>query len=131
MPVAITDSVWVAGQIQPQDIADLAQQGVRRIVCNRPDHEEHGQPERADLEAAATAAGVEFVFAPIQGMPGPEAVSLVAEALEDGSHVLLYCRSGMRSTAAWAMARSSAGDDPEQLRALAANAGYDLSRLPL
>ena len=44
---------------------------------------------------------------------------------------MFFCRSGMRSAAAWAMAERRAGAEPDALREAAAAAGYDLSRLPL
>jgi uncharacterized protein (TIGR01244 family) len=44
----------------------------------------------------------------------------------------MYCRSGTRSAITWALAIRSLGrGEPEDLRAAAAAAGYDLSRLPL
>jgi uncharacterized protein (TIGR01244 family) len=83
------------------------------------------------MEAAARAAGMDYLWIPVRGMPGPDQAAAVGEALEDGTPTLLFCRSGTRSTAAWAMARRARGDDPDALRTAAAGAGYDLSRLPL
>lgn len=112
-------------------MAALAGAGVRRVINNRPDGEEPGQPASAEVEAAALAAGLEYIWIPISGMPGPGQVEAVGTALDDPKPTVLFCRSGMRSAAAWAMARSAAGEDPDALRTAAANAGYDLSRLPL
>ena len=65
-------------------------------------------------------------------MPGPDAVRSVAAALEADEPVLMYCRSGTRSTIAWALAmRALDRAEPDAIREAAANAGYDLSRLPL
>ena len=84
------------------------------------------------MSAAAVAAGLEFVHAPVSGMPGADAVKATADALEDGVPVLMFCRSGTRSTFAWALAMRSLGRaDGDTLRAAAAAAGYDISRLPL
>lgn len=131
-PVVLDDHVWVSGQVAPHALADLAARlGVTRIVNNRPDHEEPGQPTSDEVQAAAEAAGLDYVAAPIRGMPEPAAIRSVADALADGTPTLLFCRSGMRSTAAWAMAKSEDGADPDELRARARAAGYDLSRLPL
>ena len=52
-------------------------------------------------------------------------------ATADGVPTAMFCRSGMRSAATWAMAQRLDGADPYDLRAAAASAGYDLSRLPL
>ena len=55
----------------------------------------------------------------------------VADLLADGLPTVMFCRSGMRSAAAWAMAERLKGVDAEDLREAAAIAGYDLGRVPL
>lgn len=127
----LAPGVWTSPQPAPGDMAAVAAAGVRRVINNRPDHEEPGQPTSAEMEAAARAAGMDYLWIPVRGMPGPDQAAAVGEALEDGTPTLLFCRSGTRSTAAWAMARRARGDDPDALRTAAAGAGYDLSRLPL
>lgn len=128
----LASTVWAAPQIAVADLPALATLGVRRIVNNRPDGEDPGQPDSAEMETAARAAGLDYVHAPIAGMPGPDAVHAVAAALETDEPVVLYCRSGTRSTIAWALAmRALDRAEPEDLRDAAAKAGYDLSRLPL
>lgn len=122
----------VSPQIGVHDLPGLAEQGIRRIVSHRPDGEDAGQPSAAEMSAAALAAGMEFVHVPVSGMPGADAVQATADALEDGVPTLMFCRSGTRSTVAWALAMRSLGRaDADTLRAAAAEAGYDLSRLPL
>ncbi len=128
---ALSESVWTSPQLAPETLILLAEAGVGRIVNNRPDGEEPDQPSAAEMQAAATAAGLDYRWIPISGMPSPAQAAAVAEALEDGTPTVLFCRSGMRSSAAWAMAACAAGADPETVRAAAAAAGYDLSRLPL
>lgn len=124
--------IWAAPQIAVEDLAGIVAMGVRLIVNNRPDGEDPGQPSSADMDKAARAAGLDYVHAPVAGMPGPEAIRAVAAVLEADVPVLMYCRSGTRSTVTWALAMRAldrAGAD--ELREAAANAGYDLSRLPL
>lgn len=128
---ALSASVWTSPQLQPEALPALAQAGVQRVINNRPDDEEQGQPSAADVEASALAAGLEYVWIPISGLPTPDQATEVAEALADDRPTVMFCRSGMRSAAVWAIARARAGDDPASLREAAANAGYDLSRLPL
>ena len=131
-PRPLSTSVWAAPQIALEDLAEIAVMGVRRVVNNRPDDEEPGQPSSAEIEAAVRAAGLDYIHAPIAGMPGPDAVQAVAAALETDEPVLMYCRSGTRSTIAWALAmRALDRAEPDEIREAAANAGYDLSRLPL
>jgi uncharacterized protein (TIGR01244 family) len=130
----ITQQVALSGQITPDDILLLVEQGYVTLVCHRPDGEEAGQPLAAALAEVAKHAGMAFAHAPIVGMPHAEAVAITRVALEDlppGGKALLFCRSGLRSAAAWAMAERQRGAEAESLRAAAAAAGYDLSRLPL
>lgn len=131
---AIDDGVYVTTQVQPADIAALPEQGFAWLVNHRPDGEEPGQPSAQAIIEAAEAAGLKCVPAPVRGLPDAEAVAATAgvlKAMQPGEKVLMFCRSGMRSSAAWAMARALDGVPADELRAKAAAAGYDLSRLPL
>ena len=128
---ALSETVWASAQLSPEALTALAEAGVGRIVNNRPDDEEPGQPTASEMEAAAVAAGLDYVWIPISGMPTPAQAGAVADALADGRPTVLFCRSGMRSSAAWAMAERARGEDADAIRAAAAAAGYDLSRLPL
>jgi uncharacterized protein (TIGR01244 family) len=130
-PRPLSQTVWVSPQLSPDDLPALADAGVRRIISNRPDGEDPGQPDAAEVEAAARAAGLAFAWIPVSGLPGPDQVSAVAELLADGLPTVMFCRSGMRSAAAWAMAERSRGADADALREAAAGAGYDLGRVPL
>lgn len=123
----LDDDMWVAGQIAPEDVAGLAARGVTRIVNNRPDGEEPGQPTGAQIEAAASAAGLVYTHIPVAGGMSSDLVEAMAEALEPSGRVLAFCKSGTRSTFLWALARARMGDDPQELHAKAAAAGYDLS----
>lgn len=127
----LSPAVWVSAQLPPEAMSALAEAGVRRVINNRPDHEEPGQPTSAEMEAAAGAAGLEYLWLPIVGMPREEQALAVAGALADEAPTVLFCRSGTRSTAAWAMGECARGADANAVRAAAAAAGYDLSRLPL
>jgi uncharacterized protein (TIGR01244 family) len=131
-PVRLNEHVWACGQITPEELPALAARlGLRRVVNNRPDHEEPGQPTGAEIRAAAEAAGLDYLDAPVRGMPDPDTVARVGEWLAAPAPTLMFCRSGMRSAATWAMAERLRGADADELRAAALAAGYDLSRLPL
>lgn len=126
----IEPGVWIAGQIEPADIAELAAMGVAAIVNNRPDHEERGQPTSAEIEAAAHAAGITYAYVPIAGGFPADAVATVQIRIGQGHPpVLLFCRSGMRSAALWALARRADGQAADDLIAAAATAGQELSGL--
>lgn len=125
----LDDTVSVAAQIDPDDVAEAARQGFTLVVNNRPDGEQPGQPSGAEIAAAARAAGLGYRAVPIDHSGFPEAkVAAMAEALAEApGPVLAYCRSGTRSTLVWALARARLGDDPETLAEKAARAGYDLA----
>lgn len=129
---SLAPGIFVAGQVQVEDIAEAAALGVSLVINNRPDGEDPGQPTSVEIETAVRARGLDYLSIPITGFPGPDQVQEVAKALSDGRSTLLYCRSGMRSAAAWALAVSAAGTlEPDVIRAAAARAGYNLSQLPL
>lgn len=113
-------------QLRPADVPGLAARGVRLIVNNRPDGEEPGQPDSAEIEAAARAAGLDYLHLPVAGGFPAERIEAMAGALERGP-VLAFCRSGTRSTFLWALARAARGASPEESAAAAAAAGYDLA----
>lgn len=115
-------------------IPALGEAGFTCLVNHRPDGEEPGQATAAEIAEAAEAAGLRAVHAPAHGLPGPASVAATREALDalgDEGKALLFCRSGMRSAAAWAMAERMAGGDPDALREAAFAAGYDLGGIPL
>ena len=125
----IDDHFLASPQIAVSDIAEAKALGITMIINNRPDGEEPSEPQGAEIEAAATAAGLGYVAIPVThaGFSGPQ-IAAMAVALEkaDGP-VLAYCRSGTRSTLLWALARTQLGDDRATLHAKAARGGYDLS----
>ena len=119
----------VAGQVDPAALREFATQGVTMVINNRPDHEDSGQPPSAEMEAAAAACGIAYRHVPIARGIGPSDVEAMRAALSaagDGK-VLAYCRSGNRSTLAWAVARSADGVAREELERCAEGAGFSLA----
>jgi len=96
----LSDDVCVAPQLGPDAMAEAARAGFRSIVNNRPDFEGGpAQPTSASIEAAAKAAGLEYVWLPVSpAYQSPEEIARCAELLQSlPKPILAFCRSGTRS----------------------------------
>jgi uncharacterized protein (TIGR01244 family) len=127
--IPLTDAIFVAPQITTQAVAAARDLGVTLIINNRPEDESHDQTPGAEIEAAARAAGINYIAIPVGhgGFSQPQ-VDAMVEALDSAEgKILAYCRSGTRSTLLWALAEAKGGADPEMLSDIAARAGYDVS----
>lgn len=123
-------ALYVSAQIQPEDLPALKTQGIAQIICHRPDGEAPTQPAFATIAAAADALGIRALHLPVAGGQfTPEIVAATREALKGGTPTLMYCKSGMRSTTAWALGEAAAGGNADEIIARAAACGYDLSPL--
>jgi uncharacterized protein (TIGR01244 family) len=127
-PYQLDDQTLVSGQITAEQIAEFKGEGVTMIVNNRPDHEDPGQPLGADIEAAAREVGLEYRYVPIVRGMGPSDIEAMRDAMRDcgDGKMLAFCRSGTRSTLAWAVVRAKDGVRREELDRRAAQAGVDL-----
>lgn len=124
----LDDKTFVDGQIHPDDVASLKALGVTLVVNNRPDQEDEGQPSSAEIEAAVRKAGMDYRHVPIARGMGPSDVEAMREAIHaaaDGK-LFAFCRSGNRSTLAWAVAKSEDGVEREELERCAECAGFSL-----
>jgi uncharacterized protein (TIGR01244 family) len=94
----VTGDFSVSPQITPQEVAAIARDGFRSIICNRPDGEAADQTPHAMIEAEAAKAGLEFRHIPvISGAMTQEDVDAMAAALKElPAPVFAYCRSGAR-----------------------------------
>ncbi len=124
----VTGAFSTAPQLAPEDMAEAAARGFALVINNRPDGEAPGQPTAAEMETAARAAGLDYVFIPVVGGPTPEQVAAVRAAVDgaDGP-VLAFCRSGTRSIVTWARGRAGEDMPRDELVELGRAAGYDLS----
>lgn len=125
----LDDRTLVSPQIAPAQLEEARRHGVTMIVNNRPDNEEPGQPLSAELEQAAEAAGLQYRHVPIARGIGPADVEAMRAALHDAGDgkVLAFCKSGTRSTLAWAVARRQDGAARAELERCAEAAGYSLA----
>ena len=98
---ALAPDICAAPQLTPEAMAEAAAMGFRSVVNNRPDFE-HGpdQPSSAAIEAAAQAAGLAYRHLPVAGgYQSPEEIAAFAALLHTLPRpLLIFCRSGARST---------------------------------
>lgn len=126
----LDEALSASPQIAPEDLPDIAAQGFRSVISNRPDGEEPGQPSSEDLRQAAEAAGLAFAHVPVVGGAiSDQDVADFSEALANlPQPVFGFCRTGTRTTTLWALA-NVASISADDLIARAKSAGYDLGAL--
>lgn len=126
MPRQLDDKVLVSGQIRPEDVAALVGEGVTMLVNNRPDGEEPDQPLGMDIEEAARTAGIDYRSIPIIRGIGPADADAMQEAIRaTRGKMLAFCRTGTRSSLAWALAKSDEGMPREEIERHLSNVGVD------
>lgn len=126
----ISRDFYVADQIKPQEVAELAAQGIKSIFCHRPDGEGADQPNVIEIQQATIQHGIELHYLPVDsGKISDEQVDAFRDLYQRAAKpVLAYCRSGMRAISLWALA----GAEPQgvnQLLNVAAQNGFDLKGL--
>lgn len=127
----LTPLISVAPQIGLDDVARAKAEGYTLIVNNRPDGEDPGAPQGADIAAAAEAEGMSYLAIPVThagfSAPQVEAMAGAISRMSEEGRILAYCRSGTRSTLLWALASAASGESPDDISAKAAAAGYDIA----
>lgn len=105
----LSDAVSVSPQLGPEAMAEAAAAGFRSVVNNRPDFEGGpSQPTSASVEAAAHAAGLDYVWLPVApGFQTPEEIARFAGLIAElPKPILAFCRSGTRSAKLFQAAQS-------------------------
>ncbi len=99
----IDDRFSTTGQVRPVDIAEIKAMGFVGIISARPDNEEPGQPDFAQVAAEAEKQGLKSAHIPVSGQLGEGQIIRFDEAMKqmDGP-VLGYCRSGARAGSLYA-----------------------------
>ena len=121
---------FVSEQITTADLGVASAQGIKTVINNRPDNEAQGQPRSADLAAAAEELGMQFVNLPVvAGRLTDENIDQFERANRTlQGPILMYCRTGTRSTCLWALNEAKTLD-VDAVMATTAQAGYDLTAL--
>ena len=107
-----------APQASPEDMGLVAKKGFASVMNNRPDFEhDDAQPTAQSVAEAARAAGMAFYDLPFSASRvTPELLVQFAQVVGQAKKpILLYCRSGARSTAIYRMAVEAGYLDSEDL----------------
>jgi uncharacterized protein (TIGR01244 family) len=125
----LSETMLASPQIAPEDMAAAKAAGITLVINNRPDGEDPGAPQGAEISAAAAAVGLGYIAIPIghSGFSEPQVDAMIAALEETDGTVLGYCRSGTRSTFLWSLAQAKLGANPDAIAHAAAQAGYDIS----
>ncbi len=125
----LSHTFYASPQVTPGEISEAAAMGIALVVNNRPDGEAPDQPPGAEIEAAARAAGMDYLAIPVgsAGFSEPQVEQLQQALAGAAGPVLGFCRSGTRSTLLWSLAQARSGEDPEEIAEAAAEVGYDVA----
>ena len=87
------------GQIDPQQVDTLGEQGFKTLIHHRPAGEEPNQPLQTDIATKAQQAGLAYHYLPVVGgQLTREQVEQFAEIFNQAEKpVFMFCRSGNRS----------------------------------
>lgn len=104
----LDQQVTVAPQIRPEDVPHIAAAGYRVVMCNRPDGEEAGQTDWAEVAEACRQNGITPKYVPQSDRsPTDYAVSSFLTIMrETQGKVFAYCRTGTRCEILWNAAKS-------------------------
>lgn len=125
----LDEHLYISPQLTKADAEQIAQLGIKTVVCNRPDREEESQPDFAQIKQWLEQAGVTgFHHQPVTARDiqkhDVEAFrQLIGQAK---SPVLAYCRTGTRCSLLWGFRRAAEGMPVDEIIRRAEAAGVNL-----
>jgi sulfide:quinone oxidoreductase len=126
--IQLEPDIAVAPQLVEADFAEIAAQGFRSVVNNRPDGEAPDQIPNAQAEAAARRHGLAFHYQPVKNgnVTDDDVVGTFARLMDElPGPILFYCRTGTRCTILWTQAAAPRVGVDAAL-SVARGAGYEL-----
>ena len=126
----VNEQLSFSDQIALDEIATLAEQGIKVLICNRPDGEEAGQLTAAQIETEASKHGITFLNIPVPGRIIPsDSLAEFSKAIQStNDKVHAYCRTGTRCSIFWGL-NEAKSHSVEQTLEHASNLGIDLSQV--
>ena len=103
----MSHQVTITAQITPEQVATLAESGIKTIINNRPDGEEPNQPTSAEIAAAAEKSGLAYKEVSFAGNElNQNHVETFADFFNQAEQpILIFCRTGNRSTGIYEAAK--------------------------
>ncbi len=103
----MSHEVSFTGQITPDQVPMIAENGFKTIINNRPDGEEPNQPTSAEIEAAAKEAGLAYKEISFSGNDlTQQHVEAFADFFNQAEQpMLIFCRTGNRSNGIYEAAK--------------------------
>ena len=132
LKTVIPNEFAVAAQPVPEDLDQLAEQGYRTLISNRPDNEKQNQPTAEDMRAAAERQGLNYVHIPVTlGSISRRDIEVFRDSLEKApAPAVAHCGSGKRAYLLWAAGEVlHQGRDIQELTDKAAGIGIDAKEL--
>jgi sulfide:quinone oxidoreductase len=104
----IDEEYIVSSQIDTFNMNEIQEQGIKTIICNRPDNEVYNQPLFEDIQKEANKLGIDCFHLPVDGNSDPETIREEFKAIYDKCEkpILAYCRSGARSQSVWELSKN-------------------------
>lgn len=127
---ALTPTYAVSPQIELADLAAIKAAGFTTVIDNRPDGEIPPHLHGGQMQAAATALGLTFVFNPVIGgaLTAQNVTAQAAAVAAAAGPVFAYCASGNRSSVVWALLNAGTRPTDDLIR-IPARFGYNLEHL--
>jgi sulfide:quinone oxidoreductase len=124
----VNEQLSFSDQITLDEIETLAKQGVKALICNRPDGEEAGQLTAEQIETEASKHGIKFLNIPVPGRVIPnDSLDKFSKALTSTNEKIhAYCRTGTRCSIFWGLTQAQ-NQSVEQTLEQAKTLGIDLS----
>ncbi len=131
--VVVANKLAIMPQPSIDEVEDLAQQGYRAIINNRPDREQDGQPTAAEIRAEAKRHGMHYEHMPVtlEAITREDVFAFRQSFTLAPPPVVAHCRTGKRSYLLWAAGEVlDAGRPVQELVDRAATLGVDAKELP-
>ncbi|MGP2361161.1 bifunctional protein tyrosine phosphatase family protein/NAD(P)/FAD-dependent oxidoreductase [Acinetobacter junii] len=126
----VNQEFYVADQISQPDVAELANKGIKTIICNRPDGEGADQPNIIEIQEVASTHGIQVEYLPVvSGRVTDEQAEEFKSVYQAAQKpILAFCRTGTRSITLWGLSQVS-GLSLDQMLLVSKTLGYDLQGL--